>query len=590
MKNKNPILFLFLILWISSTFAQSTFVDKIAIKPSDESHLVTTDDGGWLVAYSIKKDLSSFQSDGIQLIKYDPCLQIEWTKEYQIPGELINVDAFLKHSNGDYFICGTIWADPSYTDLFVFQFTVDGSPVFFKSYTKDFTDLIYSFDETAAGHLMIFGISHDNPTTSRNLFATINTEGELLSATTHSQAGIWGRGMACSDGGYIGRMSNRIFKVAANGDPIWANSYTGVFDAPPPVEVDGGYIFASSRVSNTTIDPHYLFKLDYNGDLVWVSPGYQANGYATLEALPNGNILCMDKYIDPNEPDILEVNLLTFSSEGEQLSNEKLLNTYSPISRLGTDMALLSDGSLLFSTLSGSNRDTLYIGKSDPSFAFACGQTDVLNEDIIKVITSQPFTLANIGVTFGTTEHIIEAIDVNLNTESVCKNLDIEFPSPLPDTTICAGEEVLITIDLPGASFEWEDGSTADSLLVNSSGNYEVTVSLCGEMVTIPIQTVIVEDCPCYSAMPNAFTPDGDGKNDIFNLLYNCDITDFKLDVYNRWGDLVFSSTNLETGWNGMKNSSPAPMDVYIYRCQYRFEGDDVNELFEEAGDVSLIR
>jgi hypothetical protein len=130
MKNKNPILFLFLILWISSTFAQSTFVDKIAIKPSDESHLVTTDDGGWLVAYSIKKDLSSFQSDGIQLIKYDPCLQIEWTKEYQIPGELINVDAFLKHSNGDYFICGTIWADPSYTDLFVFQFTVDGSPVF----------------------------------------------------------------------------------------------------------------------------------------------------------------------------------------------------------------------------------------------------------------------------------------------------------------------------------------------------------------------------------------------------------------------------------------------------------------------------
>ncbi len=590
MKIKKTICSTFFALWIVSSFAQSTFFDKITIKPSDESHLVTTDDGGWVVAYSIRNDLNSIFPNGIQLIKYNFCLEIEWAKEYSISGEYIDILGFLAHSNGDFFISGTINTDTNDTDLFLFKLTADGSPIFFKSYNKEFADSVYSFHETVAGDLMIYGISYLDNITPRNLFATINTEGELLSTTAHGLAGIWGRGLACSDGNYIGRMAGRIFKVAPDGNLIWANNYDWIFESPPPVEVDGGYVFASSSISATTIEAHYLFKLDYNGDLVWVSPGYQGRDYAAIEALPNGNILCMDRYNDPNEINKLALNLLVFSSEGQQLSSQKILNTHGSLSRFGTDMALLPNGSLLFSTFSGSSRDTLLIGKSDSNFDFACGQTDYLNEGTVKVITYEPVSLPNIPLSFETTEHIIETIDFSPNLENICKNLDLAFPSPLADTTICSDEEILITIDLPGASFEWEDGSTANSLLANSSGNYEVTVSLCDETETIPYQTITVEDCSCYSAMPNAFTPDGDGKNDVFNLLYNCPVVDFKFDIYNRWGDLVFSSNNSEVGWNGMANGSPAPMDVYTYRCQYRFEGEDVNELFEEVGDVSLIR
>lgn len=590
MKNKTSFLFFLLILCLGSTSAQSTFIDKIKVPPSYGSYISPTDDGGCLVTYAVRNDPTAFYSDGIQILKYDACLQIEWTREYQIPERFLSVDAFLRHSDGHFYIGGRILLDQEYPDLYIFKLNADGNPEFFKTYNKPFTDIIYSLDETTSGDLMIFGNSYVELNNPKNFFLTLNTAGDILSSSVHAEAGIWGRGMACSDGNYLGRMSSRIFKVAPNGDPIWARNYTLIINASAPVEVADGYIFAGSRTSNTFFGSHFLMKLDFDGNLVWLSKGYKSKGYATLELLPNGNILVMDSYTTPDEPEKYEVTLLEFSPEGEQLSNQNVFTAYDQASGLGRDIAIQNDGSVLFSLFSGAGRDTLHVGKSDPNMDFICGEIDNFNEDSIKNVTVEPYSIPNNSITFDTLSFTPERIDITLTAESICQNLDTQFPAPLPDTTICIGEEITIRVNLPGADFEWEDGSTADSLVVSRSGDYELTVSFCGETETIVYQRVTVEDCPCFSAMPNAFTPDGDGKNDIFNLLYNCEVTEFKLDIYNRWGDLVFSSNNAEVGWNGTKNGVPAPMDVYIYRCQYRFGDSDVSELLEEVGDVSLIR
>lgn len=88
--------------------------------------------------------------------------------------------------------------------------------------------------------------------------------------------------------------------------------------------------------------------------------------------------------------------------------------------------------------------------------------------------------------------------------------------------------------------------------------------------------------------VPNAFTPDGDGVNDIFKA-EGVDITYFRMEVYNRWGQQVFTSNHIDDGWNGNAPDSEyyAPADVYRYRIVAR---EKYGEQFEVAGHVTLLR
>ena len=86
--------------------------------------------------------------------------------------------------------------------------------------------------------------------------------------------------------------------------------------------------------------------------------------------------------------------------------------------------------------------------------------------------------------------------------------------------------------------------------------------------------------------IPNIFSPNRDNQNDEFRVFFNGELTDFNLQVYNRWGQLVFESRNPEQGWDGQKDGKPQPMDVYLYRTTFRQNGVDV----EDEGEVTLVR
>ena len=88
--------------------------------------------------------------------------------------------------------------------------------------------------------------------------------------------------------------------------------------------------------------------------------------------------------------------------------------------------------------------------------------------------------------------------------------------------------------------------------------------------------------------VPNAFTPDEDGLNDIFKA-EGVDISEFKMEIYNRWGDLVFISENIGQGWDGSNRSDGyyCPPDIYQYRIIAREKHGDY---FELKGHVTLLR
>ena len=97
------------------------------------------------------------------------------------------------------------------------------------------------------------------------------------------------------------------------------------------------------------------------------------------------------------------------------------------------------------------------------------------------------------------------------------------------------------------------------------------------------------EDTEAF-ALPNVFTPNNDGMNDCFQMV-NIDNTTFEsfdLQIFNRWGNLVFHTSNPTECWNGEIKGQPATADVYVYVL--KAETLDCEVEISELGDLTLLR
>ena len=122
----------------------------------------------------------------------------------------------------------------------------------------------------------------------------------------------------------------------------------------------------------------------------------------------------------------------------------------------------------------------------------------------------------------------------------------------------------------------------------NKSINYILTrtnpTSACkvDDMYKIDVSNDVV------IAIPKAFTPNGDNLNDILKIQYGAGLKTFNfLKIFNRWGNLVFMSTNVNQGWDGTYNGVPQEMDAYTYFMSYiTFK----NEPVSKTGSFILLR
>ena len=89
-------------------------------------------------------------------------------------------------------------------------------------------------------------------------------------------------------------------------------------------------------------------------------------------------------------------------------------------------------------------------------------------------------------------------------------------------------------------------------------------------------------------AIPKAFTPNGDNLNDILKIQYGAGLKAFNfLKIFNRWGNIVFQTTNLNQGWDGNVNGNPQEMDAYTYFISYITYKD---EAVSKTGSFILLR
>ena len=87
--------------------------------------------------------------------------------------------------------------------------------------------------------------------------------------------------------------------------------------------------------------------------------------------------------------------------------------------------------------------------------------------------------------------------------------------------------------------------------------------------------------------IPNTFSPNGDLINDKFNAK-GSDITEYKMMIFNRWGELFYETKTLDGGWNGYYKGVVAKNDVYVYRINYRTKCS--TRLITKIGHVTLYR
>lgn len=155
------------------------------------------------------------------------------------------------------------------------------------------------------------------------------------------------------------------------------------------------------------------------------------------------------------------------------------------------------------------------------------------------------------------------------------------------DTMLCNGEHMLLNPQsLPGSVYSWNNGTTNQVKEVTGAGLYIVAVkNVCGTFSdTINIG---FEECNCRPYIASAFSPNNDGHNDKISPRIFCPAGNYKFVIANRWGNIVFSSTNPLERWDGTYKGKEASMDTYFY--YYKITGPDGKE-YTGKGDIMLLR
>lgn len=186
-----------------------------------------------------------------------------------------------------------------------------------------------------------------------------------------------------------------------------------------------------------------------------------------------------------------------------------------------------------------------------------------------------------------------DSIKVTIDVVDLGLEVDV---TASPDSLLPGQSSQLNATDDPDYSYFWDPSFTLNANGIpnpvarpNETTEYAVEVMDENGCVTIRTVLVTVYDPICeppYIFLPNAFSPNGDGENDVLYLLGNY-IEEFYLVIYNRWGEKIFETRDQNVGWDGTYKGERLSPDVYGYYLTVRCIDQD--EFFDK-GNITLMR
>nr|HPM93807.1 gliding motility-associated C-terminal domain-containing protein [Bacteroidales bacterium] len=144
------------------------------------------------------------------------------------------------------------------------------------------------------------------------------------------------------------------------------------------------------------------------------------------------------------------------------------------------------------------------------------------------------------------------------------------------------------------SAYLWNTGDSTESIVINAEGMYSVEMKspvgcLGSDSVYVKLTSEEIPEFAIY--VPNAFSPNGDGINDIFKIKFpnsTFNIQHLTLSIFDRWGGMVYTTDDVAVGWDGKKNGKNCPGGVYVYKIVFSVDSVPGNQ--ERVGTVMLVR
>jgi hypothetical protein len=180
-------------------------------------------------------------------------------------------------------------------------------------------------------------------------------------------------------------------------------------------------------------------------------------------------------------------------------------------------------------------------------------------------------------------------------------SVNINQPNPLELTAAvtpnnCYGAdtvgkvEVIVEGGTEPYAYTWLNDTSATTNILSglANGNYYVRVKDARGCNDSLAAEVAYGDC-CTPFIPTAFTPNGDGRNDIYRVVFKGDMALERMSIYNRFGQEVYTTNDIYSGWDGTFGGEPADVGTYFFYIKGTC-GNKGERKIEEKGDITLIR
>jgi gliding motility-associated-like protein len=170
--------------------------------------------------------------------------------------------------------------------------------------------------------------------------------------------------------------------------------------------------------------------------------------------------------------------------------------------------------------------------------------------------------------------------------------IDPSVSSGLQDTIACKAKKgIELKVAVMG-NYKWSSGDTTQSILITKPDVYSVTVTNdCGTFSYT--SRVDFEECGCRFYAPTAFSPNGDSNNDTYKPIIDCKrqvIEGYKFSVFNRQGEQVYFTQNIEDTWDGTFRGQQCDVGVFAWMVEYTYEEKGIIKTIIDSGDVTLLK
>lgn len=166
-----------------------------------------------------------------------------------------------------------------------------------------------------------------------------------------------------------------------------------------------------------------------------------------------------------------------------------------------------------------------------------------------------------------------------------------EYPKPgnflPPDSAICVSTSLYVGANQPFLAYLWNTGSVSPAIIITAPGLYWLEVTDNNTCKGRDSINVLPKQCFRGMYMPSAFSPNGDSWNERLKPILYGTIKLYQFRVYNRYGQLIFESSDPSKGWDGTFIGKSQPQGAYVWNCIYQVDNLEVTR---EQGSVILIK